>query len=305
MPYMYTGPIAPFTPLNAHKKMYQVTYQASVTITALGVIDGVVLEPCLISGSQAPLALFYKLNPTNNANYVTKYGAAKTLLNLPAISKGYRYIGGHLKVVATGQYTPAFAGRYYEPSSSTTAQDWTWPNLQASPITSYANDPSIIINCVPSSLEYKVLVGDIYGYYPRRCYHFQLTNTLPDQSITADIIGEWWFETYEPVANSITYIQDIYCPYKMAEYVIGKLADSYVFINESNKTTLFAGIEGVIDNALDTIVNSWDMVVQDVVVQYNNTCEEGGGGDGGENTPPDPGIDSDDEWAARPRLWNP
>lgn len=299
MPYVHPDIVSPYTPLPFNKKIYNTTFNSgSINIAPLATLEGVILEPfTAVTNQQSPIALYYSTSTVNSSTYDAMFGSAKTLTGSPDLTKGYRYIGGCLKITPTSNTRPTFFGRAYEPPTYNNPTYWSLLNSTSVPSTTFSNPAGpIYINCIPQDLEYRNLSGQTNGYFVRSCYHFRLVNTSPTDTQTVIIEGSWFTEAYEAAVNTITYVQDSYCPYKMAEYVFGHMRSSYMFVEEASKTSLYNGLTVAIDGALNTITNPWALLTSDITI--TGTAPD-------PDPEPEPEPTSDEEWAARPVIWNP
>lgn len=299
MPHTHPDVVSPYTPMSLNKKLYQITFSSGpISIGTSSTLEGVVLEPyTAVVNEQAAIALCYAVNPPSTGTYLAKYGGPKTLSNVPGYTKGHRYIGGYLKITPVSGPSVNFLGRCYEPQIPTTSTSWSTINSTASPTSVFTNIAGpVYISCIPQDLAYRNLTGETYGYFVRSCYHFKVENASPTTSSTINIQGSWWVETYEPELNTVTYVQDYHCPYKMAEYIFGNMRSSYMFVEEANKNTLYTGLTTAIDAALSSVTNSWEMLTSDITIT---------GGSPDPDPEPEPEPTSDEEWAARPIVWNP
>ena len=297
MPYQTPNdPVSPKRPLGLCKKMYKVDFAPTpITIVAGGELECIFMDGYISGTNSEPIALFYsaqanQISTTPDRSHASK----KVLTGKPSVADHATcYVGGFLKVTHTSGTGPCvFEGRYYEPYSTSSPANWSDVlNSGPSAIQSLVmTNNSVFVSCMPTELKakrfYQLSVADFH----RISYHFKVKNNGPG-SVVLTLSGNWWLETYESVGTSpVAFTDDSKCPYKLAEFVFGNLRNTKMYTLQTNVATEYANLDTTITTALAAIVTPWQVLTTDVTFE----------------APPEPEEpDSDEEWAARPMVWNP
>lgn len=295
MPYTATMAVSPFTPMATRKVVKKLTHSSTVTVPAGSTLDGVLIEPFTNSSSENSICrLHYALLPVTGTALTATHGPYKLIPDMPSSQQGVRYIGGYMRFKPYTGHTVSLKFRYLTPTDSSAYYTWTYGSMTGSSIErlvpTLTGDDSVYYNMSPDDLRYKNYSGIDTPSFPQTQYRFQVSNT-GSTDIGIFITGEWWYETYNPEEEGVEFIQDEKCPYKLSEYILAHLKGDYSVVLESEIAARTAGLDGVLDAAIENIVGNWAMLTSDITIT----------GDGN-GAPEDP---EPEDWTLRKRIWNP
>lgn len=295
MPYASSTPVVPYTPFQMPDNVYMGTHQSS-TIT---VPVGSQLEIWFVNSyttttpaNCSQVAFFYQVITQTTSVMTLSETNRQVITGLPSEYIGGRYIGGYFTINHLSGLTGTLLETRYGHGGSIWLSDTKIPPVSRT-ITAGSTH---YLSCIPTNLEYRYISKSTTAFYaPGLRYGARVKNNTTG-AITLNVSMKCWMQSYElSSASPVIFEKDSVMPYKLAEYLIGNLRNNYLFMSSDESQTALPLLTSNITTTLQALIVPWQQITSDVTI---NVAAD-------PVTEPEPGPDSDEEWGARPMIWNP